>query len=199
MMATSLEQHLQHFPYKIVLASASPRRQELLRSLGFQFSVEPSHADESFPNHLVKQDIPLYLAEKKANAFTRPLMDQELLITSDTIVWCGNKIYNKPNDFNDAKKMLQDLSGKMHQVYTAVCLRSTKKTVLFHDESKVYFKKFKDEEIEYYLLTHKPYDKAGAYGVQDWLGYTGIEKIEGSFYTVMGLPVKPLYEHLLQF
>ena len=198
-MSTSIEQTLKNFPYSIVLASASPRRQELLRSLGFQFTVEPSHADESFPEHLKAHDIPLYLAEIKAAAFGRQLHDNEIVITADTIVWCENKIYNKPNDFDDGKRMLQSLGGKMHQVFTAVCLRHNNKTITFYDESKVYFKSFTDAEIEYYLLHYKPYDKAGAYGVQDWLGYTGIEKIEGSFYTVMGLPVKLLYEQLMAF
>ncbi|MEI6021799.1 MAG: Maf family protein [Bacteroidota bacterium] len=198
-METSLDQKIKNFPYKIILASASPRRQELLRSLGFHFSVQPSHADETYPEHLSKHEIPLYLADKKAKAFGRELSIHEILITADTVVWCNNKIYNKPVDFYDAKKMLQALSGKMHQVYTAVCLRGAHKTLTFYDESKVYFKNFKDDEIEYYLLNFKPYDKAGAYGVQDWLGYIGIDKIEGSFYNVIGLPVKPLFEHLMQF
>lgn len=198
-MKSSVEQKLNNFPYKIILGSASPRRQELLKSLGFHFSIMPTHADEDFPNHLLEKDIALYLAEKKAQAFLQPLLHNELLITADTLVWCENKIYNKPIDFYDGKKMLQALSGKMHQVFTAVCLKGDKKTVSFYDESKVYFKNFTDEEIEYYLLHYKPYDKAGAYGVQDWLGYTGIEKIEGSFYNVMGLPVKKLYEELMKF
>ncbi len=198
-MEVSLDHKLKNFPYKIILASASPRRQELLKSLGFHFSVQPSHADENFPGELREKDIPIYLAQKKAQAFERDLLRNEILITADTIVWCNEKIYNKPADFYEGKKMLQALSGKMHQVFTAVCLKGQHKTTTFYDESKVYFKNFKDEEIEYYLLNFKPYDKAGAYGVQDWLGYTGIEKIEGSFYNVMGLPVKKLYEQLIQF
>lgn len=198
-METNIDQQLKNFPYKIILGSASPRRQELLKSLGFHFSVLPTHADEDFPPHLKAQEIAIYLADKKAEAFLQPLRKHELLITADTIVWCENKIYNKPKDFYEGKKMLQALSGKMHQVFTGVCISGQEKSITFFDESKVYFKNFKDEEIEYYLLNYKPYDKAGAYGVQDWLGYTGIERIDGSFYNVMGLPVKKLYEELMQF
>lgn len=195
----TLENKLKHFPYKIILGSASPRRQELLKGLGFDFSVEPISADENFPSNFQSQEIPLYLAKKKANHFQRELKDNELLITADTIVWCNNQVYNKPEDFEHGKKMLQELKGKMHQVFTAVCLKNKEKEKLFFDESKVYFKNFSDNEIEYYLNHFKPYDKAGAYGVQEWLGYTGIDKIEGSFYNVMGLPVKKLYEELMNF
>ena len=196
---SSLQQTLSNYPYRLILGSASPRRQELLRGLGFNFEVSPTHADESFPPHLQAQDIPLYLAEVKSAAFPRPLQENELLITSDTVVWCNQKIYNKPSDAEDAIRMLSELGGHMHEVFTAVCLRSAHKQVLFYDAAKVFFKPFRHEELEYYIQTCKPFDKAGSYGVQDWLGYTGIEKIEGSFYTVMGLPVKKLYENLLAF
>lgn len=196
---TALENKLKNFQYKIILGSASPRRQELLKGLGFDFTVQPTHADESYPKHLVSQEIPLYLAKVKANAFSRPLLSNELLITSDTVVWCQGKVFNKPENFEGGKQMLQELSGKMHEVFTAVCLKSGAKETLFYDTSRVFFKNFSPDEIEYYLTHFKPYDKAGAYGVQDWLGYTGIEKIEGSFYTVMGLPVKLLYDELMKF
>ena len=195
----TLAHMLSHFPYQLILGSASPRRQELLKGLGFAFTVQATHADETFPADLQAQDIPLYLARVKSQAFPRALQDQELLITSDTVVWCKNKIYNKPTDEADALRMLSELGGQMHEVFTAVCLRSATKEVLFYDRAAVYFKPFTEEEILYYLRTCQPYDKAGSYGVQDWLGYTGIEKIEGSFYTVMGLPVKLLYEELLRF
>lgn len=194
-----IEQKLKHFPYRLILGSASPRRQELLKSLGFAFDVSPTHADESFPLDLEAQDIPLFLAKKKADAFERVLKPDEMLITSDTVVWCEGKIYNKPAHFDEGKVMLTELGGKMHEVFTAVCLTSTSKQVLFYDTSRVYFKPFTDDEIEYYLNHFKPYDKAGAYGVQDWLGYTGIDKIEGSFYNVMGLPLKKLWEELIRF
>lgn len=196
---SGLQDKLKNFPYKIILGSASPRRQELLRGLGFNFIVQPTHADESFSPELKAEQIPLYLVKVKSMAFIRPLESDEILITADTVVWCEGKIYNKPADFEEGKKMLSELSGKMHQVFTAVCLRGSQKEIMFYDVSKVYFKKFSVEEIEYYLNTFKPYDKAGAYGVQDWLGYAGIDKIEGSFYNVMGLPVKLLYEELMRY
>lgn len=195
----AIEKTLKEYPYRIILGSASPRRQELLKSLGFDYMNKPINADESFPVDLKAQEIPIYLAEKKADAFPEELKDDELLITSDTIVWCDGKVLNKPVNFVEGKKMLETLSGKMHEVYTAVCLKSANKQTTFFDVSKVYFKKLKAEEIEYYLTNYSPYDKAGGYGVQDWIGYVGIDKIDGSFYTVMGLPVKELYEELIKF
>jgi septum formation protein len=191
---------MKHYPFKLILGSASPRRQELLRSLGFEFLNRPVKADEdSWPRHLQAQEIPIFLAELKADAYDEELKESDLLITADTIVWCESKVFNKPENFADGKKMLEALSGKMHEVFTAVCLKSVNKRTTFFDVSKVYFKKLKTEEIEYYLTNYSPYDKAGSYGVQDWMGYIGIEKIEGSFYNVMGLPVKDLYEELIRF
>ena len=195
----SVEQHIKEFPYQIILGSNSPRRQELLKSLGFDFLNKPINADESFPIDLLAEEIPLYLAEKKADAYPDDLKETEILITADTIVWCEGKVFNKQANFVEGKKMLETLSGKMHEVFTGVCLKSGNKQTTFYDVSKVYFKKLKPEEIEYYLMNFKPYDKAGGYGVQDWLGYIGIDKIEGSFYNVMGLPVKELYEELVKF
>ncbi len=199
LIMNSLEKKLKEFPFHIILGSASPRRQELLKSLGFDFIVKPTHADESFHENLKAEKIPIYLAEKKANAFVDVLKENEILITADTIVWCEDKVLNKPTDFQEGKKMLEILSGKMHEVFTAVCLKSGNKQITFFDTSKVYFKKLNLEEIEYYLMNFKPYDKAGGYGVQEWIGYIGIEKIEGSFYNIMGLPVKQLYEQLITF
>jgi septum formation protein len=190
---------LKNYPYNIILASASPRRQELLKGLGFSFKVKPIDADESFPSQLKAQEIPLYLAEKKANAYPESLNDNELLITSDTIVWCEGNVLNKPLDFAEGKRMLESLSGKMHEVFTAVCLKSASKQTTFFECSKVFFRNLKTHEIEYYLEHYKPYDKAGSYGVQDWIGYIAIDKIDGSFYNVMGLPVKKLYEELIKF
>ncbi len=195
----SVEQHIKEFPYQIILGSNSPRRQELLKSLGFDFLNKPINADETFPIDLLAEEIPLYLAEKKADAYPDDLKETEILITADTIVWCEGKVFNRPANFVEGKKMLETLSGKMHEVFTGVCLKSGNKQTTFYDVSKVYFKKLKPEEIEYYLMNFKPYDKAGGYGVQDWLGYIGIDKIEGSFYNVMGLPVKELYEELVKF
>ena len=194
-----VEQHIKEYPYQIILGSNSPRRQELLKSLGFTFLNKPINANEDFPIDLLAEEIPLYLAEKKADAYPDDLKENEILITADTIVWCEGKVFNKPANFVEGKKMLESLSGKMHEVFTGVCLKSGNKQTTFYDVSKVYFKKLKAEEIEYYLTNYSPYDKAGGYGVQDWLGYIGIDKIEGSFYNVMGLPVKELYEELIKF
>lgn len=194
-----IEETIKEFPYQLILGSNSPRRHELLTSLGFKFLNKPIHADESFPIDLVAEEIPLYLAEKKADAYEEELKDTDILITADTIVWCEGKVFNKPANFVEGKAMLEALSGKMHEVFTGVCLKSGNKQTTFYDVSKVYFKKLKPEEIEYYLMNFSPYDKAGSYGVQDWLGYIGIDKIEGSFYNVMGLPVKELFEELVKF
>jgi len=191
--------HLNKFFFNIILGSSSPRRNELLKSLGFDFVINPSYADEDYPLNLKGHEIPVFLAEKKASSFNGVLTETDLLITADTIVWCEGEIFNKPINFEAGKLMLQTLSGKMHEVFTAVCLKSANKQIIFYDATKVYFKKFTNEEIEYYLNKYKPYDKAGSYGVQEWIGYIGIEKIEGSFYNVMGLPVKKLHEELMKF
>ena len=196
---TNIEQTIKEFPYQLILGSNSPRRQELLKSLGFDFLNKPLNVEETFPVDLLAEEIPLFLAEKKADAYEDPLKEDEILITADTIVWCDGKAFNKPANFVEGKKMLETLSGKMHEVFTAVCLKSGNKQTTFFDVTKVYFKKLKSEEIEYYLTNYSPYDKAGGYGVQDWIGYIGIDKIEGSFYNVMGLPVKELYEELIKF
>ena len=191
--------YLNKFFFNIILGSSSPRRNELLKSLGFDFVINPSNADEDYPLNLKGHEIPVFLAEKKALSFNGVLTETDLLITADTIVWCEGEIFNKPINFEEGKLMLQTLSGKMHEVFTAVCLKSANKQIIFYDATKVYFKKFTNEEIEYYLNKYKPYDKAGSYGVQEWIGYIGIEKIEGSFYNVMGLPVKKLHEELMKF
>lgn len=196
---SGLDQLLKNYPLKIILGSASPRRQELLRSLGFDYTCQPINADESFSPILKAQEIPLYLSAHKSKEFPRALQTNEVLITADTIVWCEGEVFNKPTDFADGLVMLKRLSGRMHEVFTGVTIRSAAKTVSFYDCSKVYFKALSEDEITYYLNNYKPYDKAGAYGVQEWIGYVAIDKIEGSFYNVMGLPVKPLYEHLLEF
>ncbi|MDO8999920.1 MAG: Maf family nucleotide pyrophosphatase [Bacteroidota bacterium] len=199
-MTNSVEEILNEFPYQLILGSASPRRQELLKSLGFEFLSRPIKADESlWPKDLEAQEIPIFLAELKADAYEEELKNNQLLITADTVVWCEGKVFNKPENFAEGKKMLEALSGKMHEVFTAVCLKSANKQTTFYDASKVYFKKLKSDEIDYYLTNYSPYDKAGGYGVQDWIGYIGIEKIDGSFYNVMGLPVKKLFEELIKF
>jgi len=187
--------------YKILLASKSPRRQYLLKELGLDFEVRTKEVDESFPDELKAHEIPLYLCEKKAHAFDEELNDNTIVITADTVVWLPqtNEVLNKPENFDDAVRMLQLLSGKMHEVYTGVCLKSKNKTKSFYALTKVYFKPLTLEEIEFYINNYKPFDKAGSYGAQDWIGLVAVEKIEGTYFNVMGLPVKELYEELLKF
>lgn len=185
--------------YKIILASKSPRRQYLLKELGITFEVHTKEVDESFPPELKAQEIPLYLCQKKADAFQEELTDNTIVITADTIVWVEGQVLNKPENFEDAVRMLQLLSGKMHEVFTGVCLRSKNKTRSFYAVTKVYFKNLSQEEIEFYINNYKPYDKAGAYGAQEFIGYIAIEKIEGTYFNVMGLPLKELYDNLLEF
>ncbi len=185
--------------YQLLLGSKSPRRHYLLKGLGLDFEVRTKEVEEGFPEYLQAHEIPLYLSEKKANAFDEELYDNTIVITADTIVWVEGKILNKPESFDDAVRMLTMLSGKMHEVYTGVCLKSKHKIKSFYALTKVYFKQLSRSEIDYYLKNGNPYDKAGAYGVQEWIGYIAIEKIEGSHFNVMGLPVKELYEELLKF
>jgi septum formation protein len=186
--------------YNIILASKSPRRQMLLKELGLDFEIKTKDTEESFPDSLKAHEIPLYLCEKKAKAFEQELGENDLLITSDTVVWVDNQVVlNKPEDYNDAVRMLKLLSGKKHEVFTAVCLKSKCKTKSFFAVTNVYFKNLKEEEIDYYIKNYNPYDKAGAYGAQEFIGYIAIEKIEGSFFNVMGLPIRELYDALLAF
>jgi septum formation protein len=190
-------EHLRQFQF--ILASKSPRRQYLLRELGLPFTIETKDVDESFPEHLVREEIPLYLCRKKADAFEGKLEDKTILITADTIVWINNHALNKPGDEEEARIMLRELSGNRHEVYTGVCLKSAKKEVAFSVKTDVYFKELTDGEINFYVSTFKPLDKAGAYGAQEWIGYVGVERIEGSYFNVMGLPVKEMYEELVKF
>ncbi|HEY3370122.1 MAG TPA: Maf-like protein [Prolixibacteraceae bacterium] len=185
--------------YEIILASQSPRRQQLLSDLGLQFKVQSMDVDELFPAALGMNEVPVYLAELKATAFLPHLKPNQLVITADTIVWLDGQVMNKPSDYDDGFRMLKDLSGKKHQVITGVCLLSTQKKISFFASTDVWFKQLSDEEIHYYLENFRPYDKAGAYGIQEWIGYIGIQHIEGSFYNVMGLPIQSLYEHLKAF
>ncbi|MES2140106.1 MAG: Maf-like protein [Bacteroidota bacterium] len=185
--------------HNLILASKSPRRQYLMKELGLDFEVHTKDVDESFPENLEAQEIPLYLCQKKADAFDEELTENTIVITADTIVWIDNQVLNKPENFDDAVRMLKLLSGKKHEVYTGVCLRSKHKTKTFYALTNVYFKELSQEEIEYYINNFNPYDKAGAYGAQEWIGYIAVEKIEGSYFNVMGLPVRELYEELLKF
>ncbi|MFA6582408.1 MAG: Maf-like protein [Paludibacter sp.] len=182
--------------FQIILASQSPRRQELLSGLNIPFEVESIDIEESYPEELVGVDIPMYLAEKKANAYADRMNEHTLLITADTIVWHEGRVFSKPIDKSNATYMLKSLSGKTHQVITGVCICTLNRRKIFHVISEVRFTSLTDEEIEYYLENYQPYDKAGAYGVQEWIGFIGVEYIEGSYYNVMGLPIQRLYNEL---
>lgn len=186
--------------FEIILASKSPRRQQLLKELGINFKTIIRDVDESFPENLKREQVVLHLALKKAEEFEDILQhNHTLVITADTIVCLSELIIGKPVDHNDAVKILQTLSGKMHEVFTGICIGSKEKKELFYVRSEVYFKILNDSEIHFYLEKYKPFDKAGAYGIQDWIGLIGIEKINGSYHNVMGLPAKEVYEHLLNF
>ncbi len=192
--------------YKYILASASPRRQELLGGLGVDFRVDTSfQVDETYPNDIELEAIPVYLAELKSNAYTKTLEDDEILITADTLVLCPDpstnqvSVLGKPKDREDAINIINCLSDNTHKVITGVCLRSKTKTLSFSAESKVKFSALTQDEIEYYVDNFNPFDKAGAYAIQEWIGYIGIESIEGSYYNIVGLPVQKLYSQLKKF
>ncbi|MBN2767029.1 MAG: septum formation protein Maf [Paludibacteraceae bacterium] len=190
----NLLKNIAHFD--IILASQSPRRRELLKGLDIDFRIEIIDVDESFPNGMMGVEIPMYLAEKKANAYRSIMQENSMLITADTIVWHEGRVLNKPVDEADARKMLSKLSGKTHQVITGVCISTLRKRRVFHVISEVRFARLTETEIDYYLENYKPYDKAGSYGVQEWIGFVGVEHINGSYFNVMGLPVQRLYNEL---
>ncbi len=183
----------------IILASKSPRRHQLLNDLGLQFSIQTIEVEEVYPPGLSMTQIAEYLAKHKSEPFERLLSENDILITADTIVWINGEVLGKPRNREEAILMLQKLSGSLHQVITGVCLKSPDKTTLFSSITNVYFKELLLNEIEYYIDEYQPFDKAGAYGIQEWIGYIGIKHIEGSFYNVMGLPIQKLYEELILF
>ena len=186
--------------YQIILASKSPRRQELLRGMGVEFSNMTKETDESFPAEMPLDEVPKYLSLQKSLAFTDDELPTDyLLITSDTVVICEGEILGKPKDKEDAERMLRLLSGKTHHVVTGVTVRSAEKTESFAVRSNVTFAQLDAEEIDYYIEHCQPFDKAGAYGIQEWIGYVGISGLEGSFYNVMGLPTRKLYQCLKSF
>lgn len=185
---------LNNLPYNIILGSQSPRRQELLHGLDVNFTVNViAGLEENYPATLQGEEIPMFLAQQKADAYVNVLTPHDMLITADTIVWLDGIVYGKPKDEADAKKMLRALSGKTHDVITGVCVTTTERQETFAAVSKVTFAPFSDNEINYYIEKYRPMDKAGSYGVQEWIGYIGVEHIDGSFYNVMGLPVQRLY------
>lgn len=184
----------------IILASRSPRRQFLLGQLGIEFEViDNTGIEETYPETLNAKQIPVYLAEKKSEAVELSPDDDALLITADTIVWCNNKVLDKPAGREDAIRILKELSGREHLVITGVCLRSNIKMVSFNSVTSVIFRNLNTDEILYYVDNYKPFDKAGAYGIQEWIGYTGIKSINGSYFNVMGLPTDKLFENLVDF
>lgn len=185
--------------YNYILASKSPRRQELLHLMGMEFTIKVKEVEENFPEGMSKYEIPEFLARLKSGPFLPELKKNDLLITADTIVYLDGEVLGKPANSKEAAEMLQKLSGKEHQVISGVCLTSANKQTSFHAETNVQFKNLTEEEIQFYINTCKPFDKAGAYGIQEWIGFIGITHIEGSFYNVMGLPVQQLYEEILRF
>lgn len=186
--------------YEILLASNSPRRRELLAGLDIDYRVTAlPEVDESYPDTLSGEEIPLYISQEKAAAYRRFMKDNTLLITADTIVWLDGKVYGKPCDIANAKAMLQALSGKTHTVITGVTLTSLQKQISFAVSTEVTFTALDDDEIDYYVEKYRPLDKAGAYGVQEWIGYIGVTGLKGSYYNVMGLPIQRLYTELKKF
>lgn len=186
--------------YKMILASNSPRRKELLGGLGIDFEVRTLRdIDESYPDTLKGEDIPIFISGKKAEAYKQGMADDEMIITADTIVYDNGYVLGKPKDRGEAIQMLRELSGHAHEVITGVSIVTKEKTVQFASTSKVTFAALTDEEIAYYVDHYKPYDKAGAYGIQEWIGYVAVTRIEGSYFNVMGLPIQRLYTELKQF
>ncbi|CDB12135.1 MULTISPECIES: Maf-like protein [Bacteroides] len=183
--------------YKVILASNSPRRKELLSGLGIDYEVRTlPDVDESYPESLQGADIPLYISKEKADAYRALLQPGELMITADTIVWLDGRVLGKPKDREDALQMLRDMSGRTHEVFTGVCITTTDWQRSFAAQTEVRFAQLTEEEITYYVDRYQPMDKAGSYGVQEWIGFIGVENISGSYFNIMGLPVQRLYREL---
>lgn len=184
---------------KIILASGSPRRQQFFKDFDIDFEIRLKEIDEVYPQNLTFLEITDYLAKLKAAAFEGELQENELLITSDTLVWHNNQALGKPKDYNDAFEMLKSLANSTHEVITSVCFKTSEKEEIINEITKVTFTILSDEAIHYYLENYKPFDKAGSYGIQDWIGLTGISRIEGSYTNVVGLPTEKVYQFLLKF
>ena len=183
----------------IILASGSPRRQQFFKEMDLHYTIRLKEIEEIYPEHLQAEEITNFLAELKASAFENELKENDVLVTSDTIVWLNGKALGKPKDYDDAFKMLQQLANQTHEVITSVCLKSIDKTDVFHSVTKVTFANLSDEAITYYLNNYQPFDKAGSYGIQDWIGLIGISKIEGSYTNVVGLPTEMLFQKLMNY
>ena len=182
--------------YSLILASGSPRRQQFFKDLDLDFEIRLKEIEEIYPPELKAEEITNYLAELKANAFEGELQANEILITSDTIVWHNNKALGKPKDEQDAFAILKSLSNATHEVITSVCFKTNSETKLLHEMTKVTFNELSEDVIRYYIENYKPFDKAGAYGIQEWIGFVGVSKIEGSYANVMGMPTDKVYEYL---
>jgi septum formation protein len=185
--------------YNFILGSNSPRRKEILKEIGLDFSIYPSNIDENFNKEIDLEDIPVFLAEKKANALKNKLKENDILITADTIVIYKNELLSKPENSYQAKEMLEKLSGKSHKVITGVCLLSKNNKSIFSNKTIVTFNDLDKFEIEFYVNKYKPFDKAGSYGIQEWIGLIGVKKIEGSYTNVVGLPASMVYTELKKF
>ena len=185
----------------LLLGSQSPRRQELLQMLGLPFTIVNINCEEHFPSHLKREDIPVFLSEQKADAYHRHLQEDDVLLTADTIVWVEHlqQMLGKPSSIAHAKQMIETLSGRTHQVYTGVHLRSLKKKMSFSCRTDVSFRTLTEEEIDYYVRNYHPLDKAGAYGIQEWIGAAACTSINGSYFNVMGLPTNHVWEALKEF
>ena len=183
----------------IILASGSPRRQQFFKEMDLHYTIRLKEIEEIYPEHLQAEEITNFLAELKASAFENELKENDVLVTSDTIVWLNGKALGKPKDYDDAFQMLQQLANQTHEVITSVCLKSIDKTEVFHCVTKVTFANLSDEAIKYYLDNYQPFDKAGSYGIQDWIGLIGISKIEGSYTNVVGLPTEILFQKLMNY
>jgi septum formation protein len=188
-----------HKDYKIILASGSPRRQQFFKDFDLPFEIRLKEIEEIYPDNLKAEGITNYLAELKAKAFEGELSDNEILITSDTLVWLNDKALGKPKDYDDAFQILKSLSNQTHEVITSVCFKTTTKTETIFEITKVSFRELSDDSIRYYLDNYKPFDKAGAYGIQEWIGLIGINKIEGSYTNVVGLPTEKVYTYLTSY
>ena len=182
--------------YKLVLASGSPRRQQFFKDLDLDFEIRLKEIEEVFPPELKREEITNYLAELKANAFEGELKNDEILITSDTIVWHKDKALGKPKDAQEAFEILKSLSDATHEVITSVCFKTNFDIEVIYEVTRVTFNELSDEAIQYYIENYKPFDKAGAYGIQEWIGFVGVSKIEGSYANVMGMPTDKVYEYL---
>lgn len=194
-------QHTDISPFEIVLASSSQRRISLLQKINLPFSVIPSNVDETYSESLKAEEIPLFLSEIKAESVWKKISNKsnKIVVSADTIVWCGNEILQKPRDAAEAKRILEKLSDNTHQVFTGVCILNNDKKVCFVEETKVKFGSLSYSEIDYYISTEPPFDKAGAYGIQDFIGMIGVEKIDGCYYNVMGFPMHRFFVELKKF